>query len=305
MSSKLILSGIGGISTLVLMYRAEMILEFIRDCCLASRLVETFDLVVKIDDFIKTNCHSSSFGFGSYIPSTGFHLYLGEGVVIFYKYTVMTSEGEKSRYRIYSMYAKHLDEIYDKIITTNNGEVCVYRLIHLSSWQHILNHSLVKIPTNLRIYQTNIIIQILTNFKKGDSNTILICRDSGKGKSTIPRLLAKEYNKSSMLVEGFHPTSPGVSFAYHILSKRINNDTLLILLIDDIELAFEKANTGEQGNEVTCHSYNKAEICSLLQQFKDTSDLIVICTTTTPLIKMEENYSEYLRIGRFDIKCQF
>lgn len=294
-----------GIATLLLIHRADMILEFLRDLCLSSRLVESCDIIPRIDKFITENCYSSSYSFGSYVPSTGFHVYW-QNFTIFYKYSVLTQEGERYRYRIYSLCNKHLDEVYDKIITAPSGEICVYRLIHLSSWQHVLNNTSVKIPDLPYSYQNVLIDQILKNFNSGDSLTILICGDSNKGKSSVPRLIANKHKGPTMLIEGFHPTIPGVSFAHHISSKRLNTDTLLLLLIDDIELAFEKANTDEKGiNENTCHAYNKAEICSLLQQFKDIPNLITVCTTIIPLEKMIADYGEYLRQGRFDIKCQF
>lgn len=303
---RLLTSGVAGIGALMLIHRSDMIIEFLRDLCFTSRFADSSDMVSRIDKFITENCGSSSCSFGSYIPNTGFHLYWGyTNVTIFYKYVAITQEGEKYRYRIYSLTNKNLDEIYDKIITSPLGEVNIHRLIHLTSWQHVLNSTPVKVPDIPYLYQSRLIDEIFAKFKQGESLTALICGDSGKGKSIIPRLLATKYRVQTMLVEGFHPTIPGVSFTHHILSKR-NPDTLILLLIDDIELAFQKANSEEAiPNENTCHAYNKAEMCSLIQQLKDTPNIITICTTIIPLNKMIEDYGEYLRPGRFDIKCQF
>ena len=169
----------------------------------------------------------------------------------------------------------------------------------------------IRLPNNeCTDEQRTLINQILDrhNHDRDQAINVLITGDPGTGKSVTARYLMHEFLKldqNVVLVEKFNIIQAGFDFLRDVISKRADNGTTLIMLLDEFDISIKYAENNQDSVISDPMSYhhatNKQRLLDFIDSTKDTPNLITICTANSLIEDLKKNYYPYIRPGRFDL----
>ena len=194
------------------------------------------------------------------------------------------------------------DESNDSI--TKQKEIDYYLFTSLKSWTSSLDKKDFVLPNDTPHAGQNQAIEfiiknyndaLLTNKKR---TSALICGDPGAGKSNIGMYIASALGGKA--VRGYRLTTLGADFK-DLWRLNPTKESPIILILDEIECAFRKAERADPVRESWCMAQDKSLLNSVLDELDSTKYLIVIGTTNLTFPQLyAEGYSSYIRKGRFD-----
>lgn len=155
-----------------------------------------------------------------------------------------------------------------------------------------------------RTEQTNIVDNIIKNYKQNDKSVCWIHGMPGSGKSTIPILLAKKIKGSLCLT--FNPTNPGdnIELVYNSVCPKENKP--LIIVFEECDKMIHKIHE----NRVVYHKNIPTQVSNKtdLNTFFDWIDrgsylyLIIIMTSNIAPEEIDKLDPSYLRDGRVNLR---
>lgn len=277
--------------------------------------IEEFDIrttINKLDRFLITKNIASRINVDHNKPMDGIHFNKNFGLVWFYRKTEPAGYDKEphTTYTIYSIYKCNIEQIRSFLETNNiNDIITVIKVISPAPWQHKISKINVREISIPWTPQYNLSVSIKKEYENKNNQSILISGDYGTGKSKMGRILYSHFRETGIepyLVEDFNPSSKGL----HISSMVIENlDTMykhpIILMLDEIDIAFYKSKETNDDSEFIAHSSNKTEMCNFLDLINDIPFMITIATTNISLEKIKDTYPEYTREGRFNNHITF
>ena len=112
-------------------------------------------------------------------------------------------------------------------------------------------------------------------------------------------------DQNVVLVEKFNIIQAGFDFLRDVISKRADNGTTLIMLLDEFDISIKYAENNQDSVISDPMSYhhatNKQRLLDFIDSTKDTPNLITICTANSLIEDLKKNYYPYIRPGRFDL----
>lgn len=184
--------------------------------------------------------------------------------------------------------------------------------IDVVSHQLLLQRERIFIP--MRVHQAQIVNEILQVHEenKFQTTSVLVHGAPGTGKSTIASYIAHNYRlrypgRRYMFVKGFDLKLPLLNIHAHVLSQRPDEDTLLILLLDDIDKSIHYAIEPRQDPfPQNCYAKDKTQLTTFLDYLNSNiPNCIVIATSNTPLQQLQEiDGGCFVRQGRFNHKFE-
>lgn len=252
------------------------------------------------------------------VPNEGFYPFYHEkdGVESFM--IVERSSDEKGENLIYKIdiLGDHFNAVIDSII---NGDANCIKILVCFIFSHTMIARLNYKPPIAIMHpsQEDIVNRILEMYNgHSDRNVVcLICGPPGTGKTTNGVLVAQTMRQTMgvnpIVVEGFDTTAPEMQFHKIVKEVTPTKKNPVILVIDEIDIAFEAADNQAGGSSQqqqmrmmgNSHAKNKSTMTKLLDDLNKDSFLIVIATSNLTVDEMHQKYGVYCRMGRFDQHC--
>ena len=295
------------ISYLVMNINLRQFAELIRDALITTCNVDDPRTVSKLDNLVLKEGYSSSITLHQRTPGDGFHVYirwfslwrfkLPYIILILYRYLA----SEASAYCIYATTKSQVQHLREITSSTSVNCLTIHKIVNTSCFRYKVTPIIVKVPEIMYPYQEEIVEKIYRDQTGDKSQTILLCGITGIGKSVIARFLHRKFADRSILVEGFDPTNSGLNLSEHVFNLRTNTDTIIILLLDEIDgaMAFSRK---PQRSDYTSHAQSKTSLCDFFDSLKDTPNIITIATSNRSVNEIRKTYKEYVRDGRFDLR---
>lgn len=135
---------------------------------------------------------------------------------------------------------------------------------------------------------------------------VILFGPPGNGKTNVAKFLSHKMATilpkcKPLVVFGYDLTAPGVAMK-ELWSVNISRKTPVILVLDEIDKAFEFADRGSGPSKFMAMAQNKSRLNLILDRFERTDWLVVIGTTNIDYASAVKMYPSYIRNGRFDIK---
>ena len=138
---------------------------------------------------------------------------------------------------------------------------------------------------------------------------VVICGPRGVGKTYAGRLLKKKLESDNTtyiahLYDDFNPSATGCNVSRLVL-QNATRQTHVILLIDEIDISYEKAAKNNDVNDRDprlIHTQNKQTLNAMLDQISDAQYVTAIYTTELSPEKLyeKEEWRSFFRPGRVD-----
>lgn len=294
-----------------------------------ARPDETFEyepqMVARIDDYLVKHGKCDSTTFDRRSPMFNTHVgYLGSGthtlefglsdrkdIITFRKYRDTEAKDLVMFYRIVSP-SKSVTDTFRRTLLAVSGTDNVVEVQFINSaaaFDHTISHQNIIVPAQMKPFQADIVGKIMSWYDTHHSHCIaLISGPIGVGKSLVARFLSLQYKRQHLqpdLIEGFDPTQPGQLITRFVTDRGTSTPT--IILIDEIDIAMKKADSGESDQQLgnyVCSAQNKIKMCHFMDLLSVFPHFVCIYTCNTPIAQLQEKYPHYMRQGRIDILYQ-
>lgn len=204
-----------------------------------------------------------------------------------------------------------LDTYYNNIINNIlNGNVDRIRVVVCSV---ISDNIFVRVmdktpPDSIFPCQQTIVDYVINEYSNKSKNvTVLISGPPGIGKSTIALWVAQMMKRrlavDPYLIKGFNINCEEMQYHPIINHYSPKNNSPVILLLDEFDIAMKNANMSETSDNVQKNpiaiSANKTNLNNFLDSINDEQFLITIATTNMNLYDINKEFNVYCRKGRF------
>lgn len=295
----------------------NIIWEIIIRIFLINRELHGDKLVREMDKFILENAKDNDIAqSSSKKPMDTWHIRrIGWGFIIAIRISMSSYRETTELYSIYGT-KKAFYKLMDRLegednfieIKIEKKEILIetYTFESLSPWKTSFTRDNIYLPSSEPfIGQKNVIDTIMNAYNKSIRTnkkriSAILLGFAGVGKSNLALYLAKEIN--GRVVYGYDLCAPISLDDMWRLSP--TQDSPVILVLDEIDGAFEMAEKNERAKDFRSLAQNKTALNSLFDRFERTNYLIVIGTTNKTYKQLiDSGYQSYIRKGRFDICC--
>lgn len=198
--------------------------------------------------------------------------------------------------------SKYTDNKVTKESTSKTVETCWFESSSYYKTSFTQNDSLLPSDTPYT-GQLSVLDLIIANYNESLSTnkkkcSALLFGNPGVGKSNVGMYLASKLN--ARVVYGYRLTVAGICLD-ELWRLNPTEKSPVILVLDEIDCAFKKAQKAEEPRQLACLAQDKTALNSLFDRFERTNYLIVLGTSNDSFEKLiEDGYSSYMRKGRFD-----
>lgn len=270
-----------------------------------------------VDTYLVNHNICKKLSFGDNIPEDGYYY----GWIDNHTYSIFCVFRKKTKrfneptvkYNIWTRTDDAMEIVRRNIfpIECDQNIVTVHRVSSSTAWECDLISDRVIIPSTPYEFQTHIMTEMYNYYvAHNKSCTSLITGPPRIGKSVIARLFMRylmDKHIDVMVIEGIDPTQPGQNID-KLIHQNIDSNNVLIILIDEIDIAFEKAESGtsdQQQSTYTCYAQNKSKMNKFLDHMCELPNTFVIYTCNSTICILEKAYSHYVGKGRINMKFSY
>lgn len=300
------------VSTLmgVVLVRAASALAW---CCLARVEIEGRARCKRMDALMLPFARSVLISGIERVPAEGLHVVVSSWAVSFVIKRVFVDPSGRSdsrtTYTVWSTSRKAAMDLSDRSAPPSPRSVTVIKYECLAPFAVTTDLHCRELPGDMLPAQKQCAFGILTLClaeRKRDRVAVIVSGAPGTGKSSMGYFIASilsqaEPGVTPRVVVGFDLCLKGASLM-HILDSEIPAQQPVVLVLDEIDTAFEMADKGDESKtDFRCYAQTKTSLCNVLDTLATTPNLYVIATTNVPAEDLKKQYPAYTRLGRFHV----